>query len=136
MNKTSSDYFEKRFKTPSFWEKIREKIKIMSLSEQEVDAMKRVLINEAKPLFVASHNSNEIMDKLIVRYFDERIETLPKGALYDLYDSFIDFKNADGKEYAALARFGFITMMNLMYSLNGWFLNKTIQLIKQNTYPS
>lgn len=129
MNKTASDYLEKRLKSHSFWEKIRQKIKIMSLSEQEIDAMKKVLINEAKPLFVASRTSNDIINKLIARYFDERIETLPNSVVFDLYNQFIDFKNADGEEYAAVALFHFIVTMELMFSLDGWFLRKIIQQI-------
>ena len=129
MNKEVNNYLQKRL-NPSFWDKIRHKFKIMSLSEQEVKSMRIVLIDEGKPFFIANHNSNDKIDELIVRYYDERIETLPKDAVYDLYNLFVELKNAIGKEYEYFALLDFTNTMNLMYSLNGWFRGKLDITIK------
>lgn len=130
MDNEVDNYLQKRLKVPSFWDKIRQKFKIMSLSEQEIESMRVVLINEGKPFFISNHNSNERIDELMIRYYDERIETLPKDAVYDLHNLFIDFKNAIGKEYEWFALSDFICTMNFMYSLNGWFRGKMFLIIK------
>ena len=133
MDKKQSDYLQKRFKDFSFWNRIKQKIKIVPLSKQEVNVMKTVLINEAKPLYVPFYESDDIVDKLIVQLFDERIETLPKGEVYDLYDIFIELKNADTNEYKEFIRSYFRYNMDLTYSLNRWFRKKQLELFKSHS---
>jgi hypothetical protein len=47
------NYYRKTF-TPSFIDKIKEKIAILKLSEQQVKDMKKLLSVEAKPIFLDS----------------------------------------------------------------------------------
>lgn len=65
MDNEVDNYLQKRLKVPSFWDKIRQKFKIMSLSEQEIESMRVVLINEGKPFFISNHNSNGRIDELM-----------------------------------------------------------------------
>lgn len=130
MTENANDFLQKRLEDPSVWDRIQRRIKIMLLTKQKVNTMKKVLINEAKPVFADRHKSNDrTMDELAVRYFDERIETLPKSEVYELYNLFIEFKNADGKEYTSFALDNFMDTMELMYSLNGWFREKMVNEI-------
>ena len=133
MNKKQSDYLQKRFKDLSFWNRIKQKIKIVSLSKQEVNAMKTVLINEAKPVYIPFHESDDNENKLIVQLFDERIETLPKGEVYDLYNIFIELKNADTNEYKEFMLSYFRDNMDLTYSLDRWFREKQLELLKSHS---
>ncbi len=103
-------YYQKIY-SPSFLDKLKEKINILKLSGQEVKAMKKLLIVEAKPIFLESTK-----DIFLENLFDERIETLSKGSIYQLYNLFIDYKNLIGTKYEDFARSLFQNDVNLEQS--------------------
>jgi hypothetical protein len=86
--------------------------------------MKELLIVEAKPIFLESKK-----DELLERYFDERIETLDKGSIYNLWNSVIQYKNFLGTVYEKYPRDLFITYMSLTYSIDRWLAKKLIDSI-------
>ena len=75
----------KSIETPTFLQRIKQNIQIARLSQLEIDKMKKTIITEVKPIY-AKHwlerNNVNIIDKLTVELFDERINTLHKKDIF------------------------------------------------------
>ncbi len=124
------EFYHRIFTTPSFWGGVRKRIKILRLPKYEIKRMQNVLIEEAKPVFFSvMEQRDSVIDELTKKYFEERIETLPRRALYDLYVSYMEFKNAKGKKHEADALRMYVIKQELMYSLDGWFRGKLFNLL-------
>jgi hypothetical protein len=95
--------------------------------------MKQELINELKPIYervIRSRGGNEEFNELSIAYFDERINTLPKQIVVELYEDLQLLKSLKNKRAAEFLLVELIAKMNLLYSLNGWFLKKVIKHLR------
>jgi len=111
----------------TFFGRMKKKLKINSISESEWSQMRRNLLTEGKTIFGSINKllQKSDMDKqfyeAVMECYDERINTLPKEPLYDLYLSYEAIENSPDREQE-IFHFGFHT--NLTYSLDGWFMKK------------
>ncbi len=111
----------------TFFGRIKKKLKISSIPEREWAQMKRELLTDGRAIF---DSVNKIMQKskmdkrfyrAVSEYYNERINTLPKDLLYDLYISYKSIENSPTKE---MEIFRFVFHVNLLYGLEGWFTKK------------
>lgn len=130
MDKEEDDYFLQRWNMPSFWDRMKIKIKLLTMPKSEIKAMKRVLIEDAKPYFFEYIKPEDQIKELMEKCYDERIETLPREPLYNAYTFFNEFKTMKGKKYEMFAYNLFVFYLQNSYSLNGWFREKIINLIR------
>jgi hypothetical protein len=114
-------------RTPSYWGRIKTGIKIKTLSPAEIYNMRKVLISEAKPIYEAKLRKGDIIERFAMDYYDERINTLPRNILYDIYNAFTEYKNAHGKSFEDTAYIYFHMHLTTAYSLEGWFIKKLLR---------
>lgn len=118
---------KKMFEEFSFKGKTSKKIRMLNLTEKDLEEMRRELLTGGKEIYfnLSKAFESKLKDKWLnektLEYYDERINTLPKEALYDLYMTYRATKEPKDKEREL---FLFYSHVNLSYSLNGWFLKK------------
>ena len=129
MEDETLEYFKakSKIKKPSFWEKRRFKKMLNSFSEEDLENMRNYLINFGGPLFKENWDKNDSFNKLIISSFPERIKTLKRKELYGLYKSLKELEKSKGKEYFHFILREFILKTSLLYSSDGWFLNKVLR---------
>ncbi len=140
MNSSSqtSDYLLKSLKKHSLLVRINNKIKIATVSELKLNQMKSRIITDLKPIFIAfseesrkSNNSDSDLEKMVIKYFDQRINTLPKEIIFELYDDCLTLESMGDKVDVY-----FLIMLNsklrLNYSLDGWFRKKMVYEMSRN----
>ena len=118
----------------SFFGRIKRKLKIHLIPEEEWNQMRRELLTDGKRIFCSVMKilpKTEIEKRfydIAIKYYDERIKTLPKDLLYDLYTSYksIDF-SPDREMKISL----FVNHLFLLYGWEGWFTKK---LVEENFY--
>lgn len=118
----------------TFKGRMMKKLKMLSLSDKEFQEMKNVLLTDGKEIFF-SHlkklqetEKDDWFYKVQMDYYDERINTLPKEPLYNLYLSYEAIEHSNDKDFATLL---FCHHANLIYSLDGWFRKKLANLMIQ-----
>jgi len=109
--------------------RFKQKIRALLISDTELNYMRRTIIKELKPIFakLAMARGNDYLDQLAIQYFEERINTLPKDIILDLFEDLQllkQLKTNKAREYMLLKLIAYI---NLLYSLHGWFLKKIMQ---------
>lgn len=112
------------------------KRKIKTLSTEDVEKMRITLLSEGKELFFKYLKSTKESEKKIgdwlyqntIKYYDERIQTLPKDALYDLYQSYLAIESSEDKEMAINQ---FCMHASVVYSLDRWFRKKMVSILTQ-----
>ena len=115
----------------TFFGRIKRKRKINSISEGEWNQMRTELLTDGKNIFSSINKllSKSEIDKefygAVMDYYDERINTLPKDMLHDLYISYRAIKDAPDKEGKIIL---FVSHVNLMYGLEGWFTKKLSEI--------
>lgn len=132
MEEEESSYYNRKFRVDSFWDKLKRKIKLFQMSPSEINEMKNILIEEARPLYfdyIDSKHPDEPFNNLVKEHYNERIETLPRGVLYTHYNLFIEYKNAKGKKYEGEALHHFFTNTDLHFNLDRWLREKMVNLI-------
>ena len=105
-------------------------IKTIRVTKREINVMRRILIDEIGPLykkFTFKTSGKSPLQKFSIEQYENRIQTLPKGIVLEIYELWSKLKQAkeqDTKEYIY-----FILMMqiSLSYGLHGWFLKKTLK---------
>ena len=111
----------------TFLGRMKKKLKINSIPESEWNQIRRDLLTDGKTIFGSINKllQKSDMDKqfygAVMEHYDERINTLPKDILYDLYLSYKAIDNSPDREQEI---FHFVFHTNLMYSLDGWFMKK------------
>ena len=121
-------------KRMSLFERIKNKIRVLFISDAEVRAMKQEIIKELKPVFIEmirKRRENDILDELAIAYFDERINTLPKHIIIELYDDLQHLKSLKNEQLASHKLINIIAHINLLYSLNGWFIKKVMKELQK-----
>ena len=117
-------------KKPSLWERFKLWCALKFMPSEEVTRMREVLIKEAKPIFVAywpKHKGGTVdarMDRFTIAVFDERINTLPKSIIYELYKDLQQLKATKTKAALEQRAYVFAVTLTLNYGHNGWFLKR------------
>jgi hypothetical protein len=114
--------FERKFRDRGVIGRIKKKFRLFFTSDAEIRFMKQELINELKPIYervIRSRGGNEEFNELSIAYFDERINTLPKQIVVELYEDLQLLKSLKNKRAAEFLLVELIAKMDLLYSLNG-----------------
>jgi len=134
MDSEIAEFWKKRFKEKTFTEKIKHKLLLLKTKDSEVDKMREQLIKEAKPIFIAYLSSTRGEDNtLVIDYFDERIRSLPKESILELFSELQDLKEAKSNEARELILTHLVIHINLLYSLDGWFRKKLVGLLTNSS---
>jgi hypothetical protein len=118
----------------TFKGRMMKKLKMLSLSDKEFQRMRNVLLTDGKEIFFSHLKKRKEAEKddwfykTVMDYYDERINTLPKETLYDLYLSYEASENSTEKDFDTLL---FCNHAQLTYSLNGWFRKKLAEIMVQ-----
>lgn len=108
----------------SFKGRMMKKLKMISISDREFQQMRNVLLADGKEIFFSYMKKRKKAEKddwfykTVMDYYDERINTLPKESLYDLFLSYEAIENSKEKDFDTLL---FCNHTELSYSLDGWF---------------
>jgi hypothetical protein len=120
----------------TFKGRMMKKLKILSISDKEFQRMINMLLTDGKKIFF-SHlkklqktEKDDWFYKIVMNYYDERINTLPKESLYDFYLSYEAIENSTDKDFDTLL---FCNHAQLIYSLDGWFRKKLAKLMIQKS---
>jgi len=128
MNDETNELLFHTIKKLRPWARFKNKIRALLLSDSDIRKMKSALIAQVKPVFARSRKDpRDEMDRLSVDCFEERIETLPKWALLDLYTDLMQMKSAKSEEAKRYLWQSLLINLNLCYSLNGWFRLKLFE---------
>jgi len=133
MNPEVKQYLEKSLKRPRFIDVIKHRFKLFKLTDSEINLMKGILIKDASPLFNDFWLNREkvnIINKLTVKCFKERIMTLPKKDIFGLYSELIELKKAKSEEAKALRLEHFMMNITLYYGREGWFLRRVFDFAR------
>jgi hypothetical protein len=120
----------------TFKGRMMKKLKMLSLSDKEFQRMRKMLMTDGKEIFFLQLKKLQKIEKddwfykTVMDYYDERINTLPKESLYDLYLSYEAIENSTDKDFDTLL---FCNHAQLTYSLNGWFRKKLAKLMIQKS---
>ena len=115
----------------TFKGRMMKKLKMLTITDQEYERMINVLLTDGKKIFFSylkkrqETENDDWFYKTMMDYYDERINTLPKESLYDLYISFEAIENSNDKDLDTLL---FCNHVQISYSLYGWF-RKILQKI-------
>ncbi|MGV8141333.1 MAG: hypothetical protein ACP5NW_02740 [Candidatus Woesearchaeota archaeon] len=129
---TMNQFIIKKLRRETFTQRVAKRMRVIFLSRAKTDMMRKVLIQDAKPYFFKALSDSKI-DQLTKKYYDERINTLSKETLLDVYETFIEVEKSF-KEGDASATYYFITSLSLCYSINGWFLHKLAKVLSSKEY--
>jgi hypothetical protein len=90
--------YKKSLKKKTVVDKIRHKLSL--LKNTKINEMTEILIKEAKTIFAfaLTINDKDPVFKLLIELFDERISTLPKDVIREIFCEFQDLKNAKSNE--------------------------------------
>ena len=91
--------------------------KALLTSDKEADRMRNKLL-EAKQLFLSNIPLNT--KKLCQSYYEDRINTLPKGMLHDSFDDLSEYHKLKGTKEGQLALMYFVGCLALTFSYKGW----------------
>ena len=137
MDSEIAEFWKKRFKEKTFIEKIKHKLLLLKTKDSEVDKMREQLIKEAKPIFKNFHltvkNEDRAFGELLIEHFDERIRSLPKENILELFSELQDLKEAKSNEAREFILTHFIIHINLLFSLERWFRKKLISLLTNSS---
>lgn len=134
MDSEIAEFWKKRFKEKTFIEKIKHKLLLLKTKDSEVDKMREQIIKEAKPIFIAYLSSTRDEDStLLIDYFDERIRSLPKESILELFSELQDLKEAKSNEARGLILRHLVIHINLSYSLERWFRKKLVGLLTNSS---
>lgn len=131
MNSELNKILGKSLRKPTFIDKIKYKIKLIKLTNFEVDSMRKIIIKEAKPLFedfYLNRKNKTIIEELTVKFLDKRIMSLPKENILELYTELNDLKRSKSKDAKTYLDMQFIWRLSLLYSLNGWFRKELVSI--------
>jgi hypothetical protein len=138
------EFMEKTFKEKTFTDKTKRKLLLWKTPDSEIDKMREQLIKEAKPIFINHRHRmsgknkdkpfdglNKSFDDLTIEYFDERIRSLPKEYILELFDELQYLKKTKSKEAREIISNLFVTNITVLYSLEGWFRRKLVNILTQ-----
>ncbi len=115
-------------RSPTTRERLRTRIRTTFMKQEEIEHMKSVIIRDAKPLYVSARlPPRDWEDRLAISCFEERIETLPKETLLNVYSAVKQLRSARSAEAKKLLAEHLLTMLSLSYSIEGWFREKIVQ---------
>ena len=118
----------------TFKARLMKKLKIIFLSDKEFQRIKNVLLTDGKEIFFSylkKRQENEKDNwsyKAYMENYDERINTLPKESLYDLYLSYEEIGHSNDKDFATLF---FCNLAENIYSLDRWSGKKLVKIMTQ-----
>jgi len=93
--------------------------------------MKDALIKEVQPLikdFWLNRDDKSIINEMTVKFYEERIRTLPKQNVLELYEKLQELKKAKSQEAKEYLYVWLITNITLLYSFDGRFLKKLFSI--------
>ena len=133
MQESTNELLTAKSDKPKVSYTIKRFLKIATLSEKEILTMRNTLILDAKPIFCNTLNPNDELTPYTIEYYDERINTLSKKKLFEMYEDFnigVKFLKEGNKEPMEK----FITEMGLSYNIDGWFQNILAMRLSLDAY--
>ena len=133
MQESSNELLKTKSDKPKVSQTIKRFLKIATLSEKEVLTMRNTLLLDAKPIFCNALNQNDELTPYMIEYYDERINTLSKKTLFEMYEGFntgMKFLKEGNTESME----NFNTGMGLSYSIDGWFQDKLATRLSPDAY--
>lgn len=118
----------------TFKGRMMKKLKILSSSDKEFQRMRNVLLKDGKDIFFSHLKKRQETEKddwfykIAMDYYDERINTLPREPLYDLYLSYEAIEYSNDKDFATKL---FCNHTENIYSLDRWFRKNLAKIMTQ-----
>lgn len=137
MNEELAAMVKDAMRLPTWWDRIKNQIRLMMLKKSEVQFMCDTLIKDAKPLF-QEHimNQKEVtpLDRFALKCFDEGITRLPRDSVAELKEDLEKLKNAKSKEAKDFLKANLVNKLTVYYSLGRWFREKVISAIADRKF--
>jgi len=133
MNEEIMKDMKDSMKKRRFIQKIKYKFKLWSISDKDIHEKRRILIDEAKPVFEEfslKTGKKDLINVLSIKWFDKRIMSLPKYYILELHEQLQKIKDAKSKEAKSYFLHNFLINLTLSYSLHGWFIKNLFYYIR------
>lgn len=125
------ELMKRSLKKKTFFDKIKHRLLLWKTTDSQVDEMRKQLIREVKPIFSSYcelEKEDSAFNKLRIDYFEERIRSLPKEDILELFSYLEDLLDAESDETKEYVLLRLIFHINLLYSVDGWFSKKLSSL--------
>jgi len=120
-------FIESQVQDFSLVRKIGKKVKNLFISPARMNDLRGRFIRKTEPFFAnymrSLSGNDEFMTELQIRYFEKRIQTLPRDTLIRLYDEYEKIGRVKSERVREKLLNNFCNSVSLSYSLNGWFLH-------------
>jgi hypothetical protein len=129
-----TDFIENQLQDFSLVTKIQKKIRNLFISRSKMNELRGRFIQKTKPVFadyIQKSGNDDFMTDLQIRYFERRIQTLPRDTLLRLYDEYDKINRVRSDAVREKLLNYFYHSLNLSYSMNGWFLKLYAEELKK-----